>query len=78
MVLSSIFGWDLTWCVALIGVPTVIYTVLGGVQAVAWADVKQMFVIVGALVALVVVLILRMPIPVDDALRSLVVSGFPL
>lgn len=75
VVLSSIFGWDLTWCVALIGVPTVIYTVLGGVQAVAWADVKQMFVIVGALVALVVVLILRMPIPVDDALRIAGAAG---
>ena len=69
VVLSSIFGWDLIWCVALIGVPTVIYTVLGGVQAVAWADVKQMFVIVGALCAIVAVLIVRMPIPLDDALH---------
>ncbi|MEQ1692672.1 MAG: sodium:solute symporter, partial [Gemmatimonas sp.] len=75
VVLSSIFGWDLLWCVALIGVPTVIYTVLGGVQAVAWADVKQMFVIVGALFAIVVVLIMRMPIPIDDALRIAGAAG---
>ena len=54
VVLSAIFGWDITWCVALIGIPTVIYTVLGGVQAVTWADVKQMVVIVGALLATVV------------------------
>src|SRR5512137_512311 len=25
VVLSAIFGWDITWCVALIGIPTVIY-----------------------------------------------------
>ncbi len=75
VVLSSIFGWDLLWCVALIGVPTVIYTVLGGVQAVAWADVKQMFVIAFALVAIVVVLIVRMPVPLDDALHIAGAAG---
>lgn len=75
VVLSSIFGWDLLWCVALIGVPTVIYTVLGGVQAVAWADVKQMFVIAFALLAIVVVLIVRMPVPLDDALHIAGAAG---
>lgn len=69
VVLSAIFGWDLLWCVLLIGLPTVIYTVLGGVEAVAWADVKQMVVIVGALFAIVIVLIMRLPVPLDDALR---------
>lgn len=75
VVLSAIFGWDLAWCVALIGIPTVIYTVLGGVQAVAWADVKQMFIIVGALIAIVVVLVIRMPIPMDDAFRIAGATG---
>ncbi len=69
VVLSAIFGWDITWCVALIGIPTVIYTVLGGVQAVTWADVKQMVVIVGALTAIVIALIVKMPVPLDDAFR---------
>lgn len=67
VVLSAIFGWSLTACVALIGVPTVIYTVLGGVQAVTWADVKQMVVIVGTMTAIIVVLVMRMPVPIDDA-----------
>lgn len=75
VVLSAIFGWDLLSCVALIGIPTIIYTVLGGVQAVAWADVKQMFVIVGALLAIVVVLIMRMPVPLDDAFRVAGAAG---
>ena len=75
VVLSAIFGWSLTWCVVLIGAPTVLYTVLGGVQAVTWADVKQMFVIVGALVAIVYVLITRMPVPLDDALALAGAAG---
>ncbi len=75
VVFSAVFGWDLTWSVALIGVPTVLYTVLGGVQAVTWADVKQMVVIVSALAAIVIVLLLRMPVPLDDALRVAGATG---
>jgi SSS family solute:Na+ symporter len=75
VVLSAIFGWDLTWSVVLVGAPTVLYTVLGGVQAVTWADVKQMVVIVGALVAIVVVLLMRLPVPVDDALALAGAAG---
>ncbi len=75
VVFSAIFGWDLTWSVALIGVPTVLYTVLGGVQAVTWADVKQMVVIVTALAAIVIVLLLRMPVPLDDALHLAGATG---
>ncbi|HEY0971213.1 MAG TPA: sodium:solute symporter [Gemmatimonadales bacterium] len=75
VVFSAVFGWPLTWTVALIGVPTVLYTVIGGVQAVTWADVKQMVVIVGALVALVVVLLMRLPVSPDDALRIAGTTG---
>ena len=32
--------------VAIIGVPAVLYTMIGGVQAVTWVDVKQMMLIV--------------------------------
>lgn len=69
VVLSAVFGWDLWYCVLLMGIPTVLYTTIGGVEAVAWADVKQMVVVLGSLVAVVVVLAVRMPVPIDDALR---------
>lgn len=75
VVFSAIFGWNLTWSVALIGGPTVLYTVLGGVQAVTWADVKQMVVIVTALAAIVIVLLLRLPVPLDDALHLAGATG---
>jgi solute:Na+ symporter, SSS family len=75
VVLSSIFGWDLAICVAMIGTPTIIYTMLGGVTAIAWADVKQMFVIALAMTAIVTMLIIRMPIPLDDALHIAGAAG---
>ena len=42
VVFSAMFGWPVSWSVAIMGVPAVLYTMFGGVQAVAWADVKQM------------------------------------
>ncbi|HSJ10603.1 MAG TPA: sodium:solute symporter [Longimicrobiales bacterium] len=75
VVFSAVFGWDLATSVALIGVPTVFYTMLGGVQAVTWADVKQMVVIVFALFAIVVVLLMRMPVAPDDAMRIAGAAG---
>jgi SSS family solute:Na+ symporter len=61
VVFSAIFGWPLSWCVALIGVPAVLYTIIGGVQAVTWVDVKQMYLIVGALLAVVITLLVQIP-----------------
>lgn len=69
VVFSAIFGIPLVWSVALIGIPTVIYTMIGGVQAVAWADVKQMVLIVVALLAIMVVLLVQMPVNPHDALQ---------
>ena len=75
VVFSAIFGWPLLYSVALIGVPTVIYTMIGGVQAVAWTDVKQMVLVVTALVAVVVVLLTRIPVHPDEALRLAGAAG---
>src|SRR4051812_48697852 len=75
VVFSAIFGWSMGWSVALIGIPTVIYTMIGGVQAVTWVDVKQMFLIVGALVAVVVTLLVKIPVSPDAALHIAGAAG---
>lgn len=75
IIFSSVFGWPLGWSVALMGVPTVIYTVLGGVQAVTWADVKQMVLIVAAVAAMVIVLLVRIPVAPGDAMAIAGAAG---
>lgn len=75
VVFAAVFAWPLGWCVALIGVPTVAYTMIGGIQAVTWADVKQMVLIVVALVAVVIVLLAKLPVSPDDALRLAGATG---
>jgi Na+/proline symporter len=75
IVFSAIFGWPLLYSVALIGIPTVIYTMFGGVQAVTWADVKQMVLIVGALFLIVIILVMQIPVSPDAALRVAGAAG---
>ena len=77
VILSIILGWNLTLTILAIGVPTVLYTMVGGVQAVTWTDVKQMVVIVAGLLAAVGVLIFGLPqdVGVADALRVAGAAG---
>ncbi|MDP1570109.1 MAG: sodium:solute symporter [Vicinamibacterales bacterium] len=61
VVLSVMLGLSVTATCLLIAVPTAVYTMFGGVQAVTWTDVKQMFLIVFGLVAVVIALVLGLP-----------------
>ena len=65
VILSIVLGWSLPLTILAIGIPTTAYTMFGGVQAVTWADVKQMVVIMVAVSAAVVALILGLPDGVD-------------
>ena len=57
VVMSAILGWQLPITIMAICVPMILYTTVGGVQAVAWTDVKQMFIVVGGMSATVAVLL---------------------
>jgi SSS family transporter len=57
VVMSAVLGWTLPVTVLAICVPMILYTTIGGVQAVAWTDVKQMFIVVGGMSLAVAVLL---------------------
>lgn len=57
VVISTILGWSIPSTVLALAVPMVLYTSMGGVQAVAWTDVKQMGVIVLGMFSAVAVLV---------------------
>jgi len=71
VVLSIILGWNVTVTALAIAGPAVVYTILGGVQAVTWTDVKVMALTIFVLVAAVAALLLGLPgdVGVGDALR---------
>jgi Na+/proline symporter len=77
VILSIMLGWNLTLTILAIGLPTIVYTMIGGVQAVTWTDVKQMAVIVGGLLAAVGALIAGLPgdVSVTEALHVAGAAG---
>ena len=77
VILSIVLGWNLTLTILAIGIPTTLYTMFGGVQAVTWTDVKQMVVIVLGMTGAVVVLLTGLPdeVGVLDALRVAGATG---
>src|SRR5690606_37285870 len=56
LVLGQVSGFDLTLCVLIIGVATVIYSAFGGIRSVIWNDCIQLVVyLLGALAAIAVI-----------------------
>ena len=57
IVLEKVAGVDLTVCIVLIGIATIVYTFFGGMKAVVWNDCIQFVVyVVGGLVAGLVII----------------------
>lgn len=55
LLLQQFTGWGFEWSVLVMGAATILYTYLGGMQAVIWTDLVQFLIyILGAGVALVI------------------------
>jgi len=74
VVMSVILGLNVTFTCLLIGIPTTIFTMFGGVRAVAYTDVKQMVVVVLSLLSAVAMLVWGLPRDVSF-LNALHVAG---
>jgi len=70
VILSIVLGWGEVLTIFVIGLSTTIYTMMGGVQAVTWTDVKQMVIIITGLAVVVLVILDALPAEVNlqDAL----------
>jgi SSS family transporter len=52
LLLGQVTGWDITWSILAIGTATMLYTYLGGMQAVIWTDLIQFAIYIsGAILA---------------------------
>src|SRR5688500_14581258 len=77
VILSIVLDWNLTVTILAIGLPTALYTIIGGVQAVTWTDVKQMVVIITGVLAAVIALLVGLPddVSVGGALQVAGAAG---
>jgi Na+/proline symporter len=74
VVLSVVLDFNVTTTALLIALPTAVYTMFGGVQAVTWTDVKQMVLIVAGMAAAAVVLVVNLPAEVG-VVQALKLAG---
>ena len=77
VILSIVLDWNITLTIIAIGLPTALYTIVGGVQAVTWTDVKQMVVIIAGVFAAVIALLVGLPddVSVGGALQVAGAAG---
>lgn len=61
VILSIVLGWSEIATIFLIGLSTTFYTMVGGVQAVTWTDVKQMTIIFVGMFIVIVVIVSQFP-----------------
>lgn len=47
LAINTMTGLDIVTCIVVVGIFTIIYTALGGMRAVVWTDVVQVFVLIG-------------------------------
>jgi SSS family solute:Na+ symporter len=74
VVLSVILGWNVPVTALVICGPAVVYTILGGVQAVTWTDVKTMGLTVVVLIIAMVFLVWGLP-PTVGVADALAIAG---
>lgn len=77
IVLSIIFGWSDTTTSLVVGAVVVLYTAIGGVQAVTWTDFQQMIVMFAGIIFAFFLAVWLMPSDVSfvDALSLAGVAG---
>jgi len=61
LAIHSIFGWDIATVIIVTGVVVMLYSVLGGIQAVVWTDAIQGIILISGAVVTVIYILLRMP-----------------
>ncbi len=65
VILSIVLGWSEIATIFVIGLTTTAYTMIGGVQAVTWTDVKQMVIIFFGLGVCLFIILSNFPVGVS-------------
>ncbi|HWW00759.1 MAG TPA: sodium:solute symporter [Candidatus Acidoferrum sp.] len=74
IILSTMLGWRLDLTIVLAGIVAIVYTTAGGSQAVSLTQKWQMGVIFGGMLMALVILLIKLPASVTEALA--VAGGF--
>jgi solute:Na+ symporter, SSS family len=61
LAVNAVFGWDITIVIIITGITVLLYSLLGGIQAVLWTDAIQGIILIGGAAACVAYILFGMP-----------------
>ncbi len=61
LVINSIFGWNIATVIIITGLVVMVYSSMGGIQAVVWTDAIQAIILIFGALAAAVYIFFRMP-----------------
>ncbi|MBX2872229.1 MAG: sodium:solute symporter [Saprospiraceae bacterium] len=64
-------GWDVILCILLMGGVSLIYTLMGGIEAVVWTDVLQVIVLVGGIILCLTLI----SFDIEDGMSGIIQTG---
>ncbi len=70
LAMQELLGWDIVVVILILGFLTILYTVVGGIEAVIWTDVVQAIVLLGGGLVCAGLLLVRMPGGAGEALST--------
>ena len=54
--LNVVTGFDIFLCIGLMGILSLIYTMMGGIEAVVWTDALQVVILLGGAILVVIMM----------------------
>jgi len=61
LAVNAIFGWDMRLIIIITGITVLIYSLLGGIQAVLWTDAIQGIILIGGALVCIIFIVFKMP-----------------
>lgn len=69
--LNVVTGFDIFLCIGLMGILSLLYTMMGGIEAVVWTDALQVVVLLGGAITIVCIASLHIP----DGFSGVIAEG---
>ena len=73
--LNVITGFNIFLCIGLMGVLSLIYTMIGGIEAVVWTDALQVVILLGGAILVVIVAVFNIPEGFSGIVREAAVDN---
>ena len=73
--LNVVTGFSVINCILIMGLLSMIYTMLGGIEGVIWTDVVQVVILIGGVMLAIVFMILQLDQPLSSLYQNAVSAG---